>query len=119
MDGFRERLSGRYDRLSTRGSGYERMPSDDRFEGDRFERSPRRGAAEGVSQEAITEGAQALAVKGKIPGAVSGRLRALLRDLHFGDLRVRPSLFPAEKSAYFLSDLCKNTVSHTALSFQT
>ena len=55
MDGFRERLSGRYDRLSTRGSGYERMPSDDRFEGDRFERSPRRGAAEGVSQEAITE----------------------------------------------------------------
>ncbi len=55
MDGFRERLSGRYDRLGSRGSGYERMPSDDRFEGDRFERSPRRGAAEGVSQEAITE----------------------------------------------------------------
>ena len=54
MDGFRERLSGRYDRSGMRGSGYERMPSDDRFESDRYERSPRRGAPE-ISAEAISE----------------------------------------------------------------
>ncbi len=55
MDGFRERLSGRYDRLGARGSGYDRTPSDDRYEGDRYERTPRRGALEGISQEAVTE----------------------------------------------------------------
>ena len=54
MDGFRERLGGRYDRSGMRGSGYERMPSDDRFESDRYERSPRRGAPE-ISAEAISE----------------------------------------------------------------
>lgn len=55
MDGFRERLSGRYDRLGARGSGYDRMPSDDRYEGDRYERTPRRGGSEGISQEAVSE----------------------------------------------------------------
>ena len=55
MDGFRERLSGRYDRSGMRGSGYDRMPSDDRYENDRFERAPRRGMGEGISQEAISE----------------------------------------------------------------
>ena len=54
MDGFRDRLGGRYDRSGTRG-GYERMPSDDRYESDRYERSPRRGAGEGLSQEAVSE----------------------------------------------------------------
>ncbi len=54
MDGFRERLGGRYDRSGMRGSGYERMPSDDRYESDRYERSPRRGGPE-ISAEAITE----------------------------------------------------------------
>lgn len=53
MDGFRERLSGRYDRSGMRGSGYERMPGEDRYENDRYERAPRRG--ETVSQEAINE----------------------------------------------------------------
>ncbi len=53
MDGFRERLSGRYDRSGMRGSGYERMPGDDRYESDRYERPQRR--AEGVSQEAVSE----------------------------------------------------------------
>ncbi len=52
MDGFRERLSGRYDRSGMRGSGYDRNP-DDRYESDRYERAPRRGAE--VSQEAINE----------------------------------------------------------------
>ncbi|MCR5831542.1 MAG: hypothetical protein K6G67_05290 [Lachnospiraceae bacterium] len=55
MDGFRERLSGRYDRSGTRGSGYDRAPSDDRYEGDRYERVSRRGASEGISQEALNE----------------------------------------------------------------
>ncbi len=54
MDGFRERLGGRYDRSGMRGSGYERMPSDDRYESDRYERSPRRGAPE-ISQEMISD----------------------------------------------------------------
>ena len=54
MDGFRERLSGRYDRSGMRGSGYDRMQGEDRYESDRFERSPRRGA-EGVSPEAVSE----------------------------------------------------------------
>ena len=55
MDGFRERLSGRYDRSAVRGSGYDRTPSDDRYESERFERAPRRGASEGISQEAVNE----------------------------------------------------------------
>ena len=55
MDGFRERLSGRYDRSAIRGSGYDRAPSDDRYESDRFERAPRRGASDGLSHEAVTE----------------------------------------------------------------
>ncbi len=54
MDGFRERLSGRYDRLGARTSGYDRMGADDRFEGDRFERAPRRGS-ETLSQEAVAD----------------------------------------------------------------
>ena len=54
MDGFRERLSGRYDRSGMRGSGYDRMQGEDRYESDRFERAPRRGA-EGISQEAVSE----------------------------------------------------------------
>ena len=53
MDGFRERLSGRYDRSGMRSSGYDRMPSDDRYEGG-YERAPRRGA-EGISPEALSE----------------------------------------------------------------
>lgn len=53
MDGFRERLSGRYDRSGMRGTGYERMPGEDRYEGDRYDRAPRRG--ETISQEAINE----------------------------------------------------------------
>lgn len=55
MDGFRERLSGRYDRSGMRGSAYDRMSGDDRYEGDRYERAPRRGASESISQEAISE----------------------------------------------------------------
>ena len=55
MDGFRERLSGRYDRSGMRGTGYDRMPSDDRYESDRFERTSRRGMGEGISQEALSE----------------------------------------------------------------
>ncbi|MBR1909981.1 MAG: hypothetical protein IJ821_05285 [Lachnospiraceae bacterium] len=55
MDGFRERLSGRYDRSGMRGTGYDRMPSDDRYENDRFERAPRRGMGDGLSQETISE----------------------------------------------------------------
>ena len=54
MDGFRERLSGRYDRSGTRG-GYERMPADDRYENDRYERAPRRSGSEGISPETISE----------------------------------------------------------------
>lgn len=54
MDGFRERLGGRYDRSGMRGSGYERMPSDDRFENDRYERAPRRGTPD-VTPEMIGE----------------------------------------------------------------
>lgn len=54
MDGFRERLGARYDRSMARGAGYDRS-SDDRYDGDRYERSPRRGAPEGISQEAISE----------------------------------------------------------------
>ncbi len=54
MDGFRERLGARYDRSMARGAGYDRS-GDDRYDGDRFERSPRRGAPEGISQEAISE----------------------------------------------------------------
>ena len=53
MDGFRERLSGRYDRSGMRGSGYDRM-GEDRYEGERYERAPRRGQ-EGISTEAINE----------------------------------------------------------------
>lgn len=52
MDGFRERLGGRYDRSGMRGSGYERG-SEDRYDNDRYERAPRRGAE--ISQEAINE----------------------------------------------------------------
>ncbi len=55
MDGFRERLGGRYDRSGMRSSGYDRMPSDERYEGDRYERAPRRGASEGISTEALSE----------------------------------------------------------------
>ncbi len=55
MDGFRERLGGRYDRSMARGAGYERTSSEDRYESDRYERAPRRGAPEGISQEAINE----------------------------------------------------------------
>lgn len=72
MDGFRERLSGRYDRSGTRGSGYDRASSDDRYENDRYEsdrydrperpersdrmeRPARRSAPEGVSHEAISD----------------------------------------------------------------
>ena len=54
MDGFRERLGARYDRSMARGAGYDRS-GDDRYDGDRYERSPRRGAPEGISQEAISE----------------------------------------------------------------
>ena len=55
MDGFRDRLNSRYDRSGIRGAGYDRM-SDDRYEsdrGDRYERSPRRGASDGINHEAI------------------------------------------------------------------
>lgn len=55
MDGFRERLNGRYDRSQMRGSGYDRMSGEDRYEGDRYERPSRRPAPESVSQEAISE----------------------------------------------------------------
>ena len=54
MDGFRERLSGRYDRSGMRGSGYDRMSGDERYESDRYERAPRRGGAD-ISTEAINE----------------------------------------------------------------
>ena len=53
MDGFRERLAGRYDRSTARGAGFDRS-SDDRYEGDRYERAPRRGGSD-VTQEAINE----------------------------------------------------------------
>lgn len=55
MDGFRERLSGRFDRSQMRGNGYDRTPSEDRYESDRYERPSRRGASEGISQEAVNE----------------------------------------------------------------
>ena len=55
MDGFRERLGGRYDRSMARGAGYDRMSSDERYDGDRYERGPRRGVPEGISQEAVNE----------------------------------------------------------------
>ncbi|MBO4267132.1 MAG: hypothetical protein J5910_08085 [Lachnospiraceae bacterium] len=55
MDGFRERLGGRYDRSGMRGSGYERQAPEDRYESDRFERTPRRNAPEGVSRDEINE----------------------------------------------------------------
>ena len=54
MDGFRERLSGRYDRSGMRGSGFDRMSNEDRYESDRYERTPRRGG-EPVSAEAVSE----------------------------------------------------------------
>ena len=54
MDGFRERLSGRYDRTQTRGGSYDRMP-EDRYENDRYERTPRRSAPEGISPEALSD----------------------------------------------------------------
>ena len=54
MDGFRERLSGRYDRSGMRGNGYDRA-SEDRFEGDRYDRAPRRGGQEGISAEAVSD----------------------------------------------------------------
>ena len=54
MDGFRERLSGRYDRSGARG-GYERTSGDDRHDNDRYERPSRRNASEGISQEALNE----------------------------------------------------------------
>lgn len=63
MDGFRERLSGRYDRSGMRGTGYDRMPSDERYESDRFERAPRRGMGEGVSQEALSEAVNEVVTK--------------------------------------------------------
>ena len=63
MDGFRERLSGRYDRSGMRGTGYDRMPSDDRYESDRFERAPRRGMGEGISQEALSEAVNEVVTK--------------------------------------------------------
>lgn len=63
MDGFRERLSGRYDRSGMRGTGYDRMPSDDRYESDRFERTPRRGMGEGISQEALSEAVNEVVTK--------------------------------------------------------
>ncbi len=55
MDGFRERLGSRYDRSGMRNSSYDRSSSDDRYENDRYERPSRRGAAEGISQEALKE----------------------------------------------------------------
>ncbi len=55
MDGFRERLGGRYDRSGMRGNPYDRMSGEDRYEGDRYERAPRRNAPESISQEAISE----------------------------------------------------------------
>ncbi len=55
MDDFRERLGGRFDRSGMRGSGYDRMNQEERYEGDRYERSPRRGGGDGISQEAINE----------------------------------------------------------------
>ncbi|MCR5672246.1 MAG: hypothetical protein K6F87_00850 [Lachnospiraceae bacterium] len=55
MDGFRERLSGRYDRSGMRSGGYDRSSSDDRYESDRYERAPRRGSGDSISQEAINE----------------------------------------------------------------
>ena len=57
MDGFRERLSGRYDRSGMRSGGYDRASSEDRHEhdSDRYERAPRRGSSDGISQEAINE----------------------------------------------------------------
>ncbi len=62
MDGFRERLGGRYDRSGVRGSGYERMPSDERFESDRYERAPRRGAPE-ITPEMINEAVNEVVTK--------------------------------------------------------
>ncbi len=53
MDGFRERLNGRYDRSGMRGSGYERMGGEDRYESDRYERAPRR--SEGISLDALND----------------------------------------------------------------
>jgi predicted transcriptional regulator len=38
-----------------RGSGYDRMQADERFEGDRYERAPRRGAESNISPEVISE----------------------------------------------------------------
>ena len=55
MDGFRERLGARYDRSGMRNSSFDRASSDDRYENDRYERTPRRGNTEGISQEAIKE----------------------------------------------------------------
>ena len=55
MDGFRERLGNRYDRSGMRSSMYERGSSDDRYEGDRYDRASRRGSAEGISAEAMKE----------------------------------------------------------------
>ncbi|MCR5687226.1 MAG: hypothetical protein K6G58_04330 [Lachnospiraceae bacterium] len=56
MDGFRERLSARYDRSGMRGNGYDRT-GEDRYdvERERYERSPRRGNGDGVSSEAVSE----------------------------------------------------------------
>lgn len=55
MDGFRERLNGRYDRSGMRGSGYDRVSQDDRYESDRFDRASRRGAGDGLSQDALSD----------------------------------------------------------------
>ncbi len=63
MDGFRERLIGRYDRSGMRGTGYDRMPSEDRYESDRFDRAPRRPIGDGVSQEAISEAVNEVVTK--------------------------------------------------------
>ena len=54
MDGFRERLNGRYDRSGMRGSGYERMGGEDRYESDRYERAPR-NRGESISLDALNE----------------------------------------------------------------
>ena len=62
MDGFRERLSGRYDRSQMRGSAYDRGPSEDRFESDRYERAPRRGT-EGITPEAVSEAVREVVTK--------------------------------------------------------
>ena len=55
MDGFRERLSGRYDRSGMRSGGYDRGSSEERFENDRYDRGSRRGSSDGISQEALNE----------------------------------------------------------------